>query len=209
MRYIHIKLNEYLSNNKHIQVKWIFTSILDELNRNNFDISDQRYNDSFAEFYISGENIDTKKINKIIDKWNENTMVKDNIIVSYRSENYNEYTKYELYFKEVKIKRIKPNRYVYHQTDSSNIEHIIVNGLTTKDSSNWISSDYTLKYPNAIFASNSETDLFYKDEDDDISTIRIDTFMIPNKWWLDLNLYTRKNYIMTFDDIPASAITIL
>ena len=33
--------------------------------------------------------------------------------------------------------------------------------------------------------------------------------MIPNKWWLDLNLYTRKNYIMTFDDIPASAITIL
>ena len=113
--------------------------------------------------------------------------------------------------KEPKLKRVKPTKYVYHLTPEENVEYILMDGLKTEfsDSDSWGSE---LIYPDAIFAS-LETDKFGMKSGDDVM-LKIDTDMISNKWWVDLNFYLpnlnilTRDFIMTFDDIPPEAISL-
>ena len=113
----------------------------------------------------------------------------------------------------VKIRRVKPLKFVYHQTSDTNINDILKNGLIPKDSSNWTDKDKSLEYPPAIFCTNinleNTEDLFYGGESPDKKiTLKIDTSKIKNVWFNDLHFMSDK-HIMTFEPIPPDAISIL
>jgi hypothetical protein len=143
---------------------------------------------------------------KILKNYEVKLLEKDGLILVVSSEDYNTAIRYNLYFKEAKIKRIKPLKYVYHQTKKENIDDILSNGLIPFDSRNWDNEDKSLKYPPSIFAINTEILLspFYKEGD--YITVKIDTTKIKNKWWKDLNIPNGK-FIMTFEPMPPSAIS--
>ena len=215
-------INEYLSINKETYGNWLFGSILNDIKKMGFIIDKYesgRYDTGYYNFYIDTEDKDNDVVNtkimKIINKWDVKTLEKDGLIIVVTPEYEENYIRYDLIFKEVKIKRVKPFKYVYHQTDNDNVDSILKNGLYLKDSENWDNADASLKYPPCVFASNVDSfdikKMFYKDYESAI--LKIDTTMIPNKWWKDLNMggYKSKlnNYIMTFEPIPPSAISLM
>ena len=111
---------------------------------------------------------------------------------------------YMLYFKDIHNSRVKPDKYVYHFSNKENRQDILKNGLlpkSHKSSTNWKHVN-DLAYPPAIFAINHPTDNWR----DDMDKWKIDTSILPNKWWMDLNFYKRKDVVMTFDSIPLNCI---
>lgn len=80
------------------------------------------------------------------------------------------------------------------------------NGLKVKSHSNsndWNNEIY-LEYPDALFAINSDKDVWKKGD-----RWQIDTSKIKNIWWEDLNFHKRDEFIMTFSDIPKEAIKLI
>ena len=226
MKYIK-SINEYLNPEKQTYIKWLNNSILKEIEKLDMKISYEGNTLSSLSFHIeylksNDLKMNIKLIYNIIYKWKKYILEKDNIIMMIYSDIYHDNTiRFNLKYKNLKIKRIKPLRYVYHQTKKSNLNSILEYGLVPKDSSKWTDDDWTLEYPPAIFASNlndpKKYDLFHYG-DNDIITIKIDTTKIKNKWFSDLNLEdyentikkkNREEYIMTFDPIPPQALEII
>jgi len=131
-----------------------------------------------------------------------------------KSKDPNKTKTFNIYIKTLHSIRVKPPRYVYHLTDSKNVDDILKNGLTPKswDDGNW-KSEPDLYYPPSIFAI---TDFSYWHGE---SIIQIDTKNLKNKWWKDLNFFSGyeqelekgKSYkaIMTFDKIPPSNLELI
>ena len=159
---------------------------------------------SFLEFIypIIFEN----KIEKILKKYTNKLEVID-IHISYNLTKTIELNmkRCTIYIKNKYSKRIKPNRYVYHCSPSENRESILKNGLIPKKHSE--SKDYKfqkeISYSPAIFATNSGIDGIWKSQRD---VWKIDTKDLPNKWWYDLNFYSKysrsRDEIMTYEPIP-------
>lgn len=113
---------------------------------------------------------------------------------------------YFVYLKNIHTIRIKPNRYVYHFSDPKHRDEILKNGLKAKShtgSQDWGGEIY-LEYPEAVFAVNSEDDV-WKEGD----RWQIDTSKIKNTWWEDLNFSKRPDLIMTFSSIPKESIKLV
>jgi len=122
--------------------------------------------------------------------------------MSYDFNDFNIYKggRYEIYFKDIHLNRIKPDKYVYHSTHPNNYKSIMEHGLLLRTNNTWESE---LHYPLSIFAMNGvdteKIELWNKGSD----VWRIDTTHLPNKWYNDLNIpsYKRKGPIMTFEPI--------
>lgn len=101
-----------------------------------------------------------------------------------------------------------PNTYVYHTSNPLFRDNISKEGLIPHGKGeNWLSD--TKIDGKVIFATNSDNsdDWVNWDYDDDI--YRIDTTGLMNKWYYDPNFGHHSNYIITFDEIPASSIELI
>lgn len=110
--------------------------------------------------------------------------------------------------KDQHTQRIIPQRYVYHFSPMENRQSILKNGLLPsawKDSPHW-SIHSEVAYEKAIFAVNTENDAWGQKGWD---RWRIDTSMIPNKWWRDMNFHERPDLVMTYDAIPPQALRLV
>lgn len=166
-----------------------------------------------------------EKIKKIIDKYKP-IFLKNNMVLTTDNNVYPElefddefyfkptnkyYTQFIIYVKSLFTNRVKPNKYVYHFSPSENRESILENGLIPKsseDSVRW-SKEIELGYPPLIFAVNDddESGWYYVSK---VDVWRIDTQMIDNIWWQDLNnKYLRNDLIMTDKPIPKEAIKLV
>lgn len=227
MKYIK-RINEYLTDDKRTYLLWLRKAILKDVYKLNVHID--TYDDirtyGFS-FYLQSKtqlelDNDIKNIMRILRHWKKYTLENDNIIliigyVDFRSDNS---AKFIISYKTLKIKRVKPLHYVYHQTKKENLESILKDGLIPKDSSKWVETERSLEYPPAIFANNlisvDKYNLFHSRNQDYI-TLKIDTTKIKNIWYSDLNLtgdskISKDNpskYIMTFDKIPPFAIELV
>lgn len=188
-------INEYLSSEKITYTKHLSSEILKELNKY---VYDSEILDEGFEFYFDNKFI--QNIIIILNNYKIDLLEKEDLLLVIDDENENKIT---CIFKETKIREVKPQRYVYHQTDKENIDDILKDGLKPKESDGRFTKE--MDYPPAIFASNSDK-LFY--DDDDTIVLKIDTTLIQNIWWVDLNFYNSDIYIMTFEPIPPSAISI-
>ena len=170
-----------------------------------------------------------EKIRKILDKYLvsyiHNILLTTNMILSYSSIEQSEYYDanrflkglvIKLYLKDLKIKRVKPDRYVYHVSPIKNRKSIKKDGLllkSAKESEEWKYETY-LYYPPAVFAKDKfDTGLGELWHDTDLRSRdvwRIDTLNLPNIWWVDANLYFSDKYptdaVMTFEPIPPKAL---
>lgn len=106
----------------------------------------------------------------------------------------------ELNSENTHLKKIIPNRFIYHQSNPIFRNKIKTKGLIPKGKSeSWLSN--TNIKGKVIFASNSENknEWFTSMYDDDI--YKIDTKNLNIDWFLDPNFSDIK-YIITFNSIP-------
>jgi hypothetical protein len=111
----------------------------------------------------------------------------------------------DVYLKDIKIKRVTPQRFILHFS-KGDPKSILAKGLLPSDSSSsksWHSS--ALSYPAAVFAVNSFNP--YKAWSG--KAFLIDTEGLGNEWWYDLNFPVGEVAIMTFDKVPSSNIVML
>lgn len=115
---------------------------------------------------------------------------------------------FDIYLKKIKIKKVKPDKYVYHSSKPENRKLIEENGLIPKTSNEW---QPKFHYPPAIFAINevdSKGRSLWQGNIHDVW--RIDTTNLPNEWWSDLNIgHLNYGSIMTFDTIPPEYLTLI
>jgi hypothetical protein len=151
---------------------------------------------------------DLPELEKQLDSW-KNKLQRESIILSYNKDNSapeNLRIQYYVIIKDLFTKRVKPNRFLFHFTNSDTTS-ILDKGLLPKsssDSKSWTVP--TLAYVPAIFAVNS-FDPRYKWMGKNI--ILIDTKDLPNKWWYDLNFDGREPLIMTYEPVPAKHLRLI
>ncbi len=165
-------INEFLSSNKSTYVKWLSNDIIKEIRNNGIKITNFLFDYDELVFEIS----DTSDINvifKILNKRKKHCLESDNILIVIDYDKDIDELNFKLNFKSIIIKRIKPLKYVYHQTTKDNLESILKFGLIPTDSSK-AGRNVDLDYPPLIFCSNVNIDnhrLFYDDypTDDDLT----------------------------------------
>lgn len=144
-----------------------------------------------------------KNIEKLLKKY-KNKLLNNHILLSY---DYSE-CDLRIYYKEIFVKRINPDDYLYHVTDANNIESIMKYGLipkSSKESKTW-SHKSSLEYLPAIFATSKNNLWSFVDLESTVLLI-IDTTKIKNKWYLDANL-PNGEYFITYEPISPDAIYI-
>ena len=121
------------------------------------------------------------------------------------------------YFEKVAGKKVKTLRYVYHITHPKNVKKILEKGLQAR-----VGFCYELyskskgfnkeDVPPAIFAFNLSKNKL-KDPKEYVEyrilgghVFRIDTKKLSNVWYKDAHFHTSDVRIVTFEDIPPSAI---
>ena len=106
------------------------------------------------------------------------------------------------------LEEVKPNRYVYHSSNPIFRDKIDKEGLIPKGKSEaWLSD--TKIDGKVIFAVNSDNkeDWWNSTYDDDI--YQIDTTGLKNVWYNDPNFKIQDKRIITFREIPLSAIKLI
>src|SRR6478735_3182280 len=204
-------LNEYLDSLSLLRVKHFAEKLKIIFKRKNINIIniEQEEHNIYLEF--EDKNLNQELITNTINLYRKDLLEKENILLTiYDINKYSYSIIYNIYFKNIRLFRVKPNRFIYHQTNKENVDKILKEGLIPRDASKWLEEDKTLNYPPAIFMSNGDK-FFYNDID--IVTLQIDTTKITNKWFTDMNMTyglkaKKSKYIMTFDPIPPEAIKI-
>lgn len=209
----YIKTFESIKNSKNA-IYFIRKFLIEVRDNIGLDKNDYRFNKDNPVYYELSLSVKSdSKVDKIIKKY-ENIFLKQGIIMSHYKGHETDldvdlnptgvHFKYTIYFKDLYTNLIKPDRYVYHYSNTSNQESILNNGIlpTPHSGGNW-RVDSKLKYPDTIFAVNSEKERWNSGD-----RWKIDTTKIKNKWWEDLNFKNRKDLIMTFDPIPKEAISL-
>jgi hypothetical protein len=157
--------------------------------------------------YCLKEN-DLPELEKQLDSW-KTKLQRESIILSYNKEDScpeELRIQYHVIIKDLFTKRVKPNRFLFHFTNSD-ASSILDKGLLPKSSSDskvWTVP--TLAYVPAIFAVNS-FNTRYKWMGKNI--ILIDTKGLSNKWWYDLNFDAREPLIMTYEPISAKNLRLI
>jgi hypothetical protein len=199
--------------------KWFIDKMIDEIkSKLNCEITEEEYprylstDKGIRKFTIKTEN--KKLLQKIVDKYFKKA--DGEYFLSYEIEDRGEMfnsSKGELILK-LKLKkpstRVKPPKFIYHQTDPSNVADIMKNGLIPKTSKGTSWDTIQLKYPNALFFTTDLNVLFYSRNR---VTLVIDTDELPKsvKFWSDYNMYSDEEvknikYIMTENPISSGAI---
>jgi hypothetical protein len=196
-----VPINEILVKSRQLILSYI-KQIEKEIQKNikdsnvKYEYELPKYGDNLRICNLKEEHI--KIIEKISKKW-EKKLFENNVSIKHGKTDDlitgELRTCYFLRFKTIKTQRVKPQKYVYHNTNSEeNRDNILKFGLIPKTNINWKHIDY----PPAIFAVNS-------DDERDIwggkYLFRIDTTNLKNKWWYDLNFPIGYVSIMTFEPI--------
>ena len=107
-------------------------------------------------------------------------------------------------------KEIIPNSIVVHKSNPIFRDNIMSEGLKVKDGECYkIYVGYGTKCKPAIFATNSTNKRAWFDSTYDDDIWEINTEMIPDvKWYKDRHFESSKKHIVTFENIPADAITL-
>jgi hypothetical protein len=215
---IYKKFKLFLEATNYQWTKWFIDKLIDKIKKKfNCEIIEEEYHRYLStdvgirKFTIKSDK--EKEIKKIIDNYADKT--KSEYFLSYDLENRGNIfssSKGELIL-TTKLKksstRIKPPKYIYHQTDPSKVHDILQFGLKPKSSkgSDW--DTIQLKYPDSLFFSTDKQILFYRTK----VTLKIDTELLDKsvKFWSDYNLHGDNEtksikYIMTNSPIPASCI---
>ena len=155
-------------------------------------------------------------IKKILNKWDQKLKNED-FLISFGENNVNPYTtksnkdnvEMEVFFKTKYVRRVKPERFVYHFSRvSDDIKNdIIKNGLKpVSHKFGNFSKKAFLGYPDAIFAKNGLSTPWLSSD----WVFQIDTLGLKNIWWEDLNFEAgTTDYIMTYEPIPAKNIKVI
>jgi len=107
-----------------------------------------------------------------------------------------------------KLKEVKPNRYLYHTSNSFFRDNIYKGGLIPKGKSETWLSDTKID-GKVIFAVNSDNKEDWWDSTYDDDIWRIDTSNLNNKWYNDPNFEVDDNRIITFESIPSFSIELI
>jgi len=200
-----------VSINEIVKSRQLILSYIKQIEKEikkNIKDSNVKYEYEFREYGDSKDNIflyicnlkeeHIKIIEKISKKW-EKKLLENNVSTKHWKEDdliTGELRNcYILRFKTIKTQRVKPQKYVYHFTNSEeNRDNILKFGLIPKTNINWKWIDY----PPAIFAINSDG---VRDIWGGKYLFRIDTTNLKNKWWYDLNFPIGYVSIMTFEPI--------
>ena len=107
-------------------------------------------------------------------------------------------------------KEITPNKIVIHKSNPKVRDKISNEGLKARAGECYkIYAGYGEKCIPAIFATNSTNKRAWFDSTYDDDVWEIDTEMIPDvKWYKDRHYESRSKHIVTFENIPANAITL-
>jgi hypothetical protein len=108
-------------------------------------------------------------------------------------------------------KEITPNNIVVHKSNPMFRDKIMEQGLKVRAGECYkIYVGYGTKCKAAIFATNSTNKRAWFDSTYDDDVWQIDTTMIPEvKWFKDRHYESRSKHIVTFQDIPVEAITLI
>lgn len=121
------------------------------------------------------------------------------------------FNQYVMHIKKDRGNRIIPPKYVYHTTSPKNRQKFLKNGIEPRafEDGNWTLEGTGLGYGPSIFVSFEEGK--WSGPFRDADTWKIDTTVIPNKWYEDLNTVhlSDKAEAMTFDPIPPEAIELV
>ena len=217
-----MKLNELVKNKKYS--KYIFNTILKRIVKIIGKVPQFDYNDEDQIKVLNVDETHHEKIWKILNNFKKK-LESESIILS-----INYYDKYDtmlgdgddvldikpnkdvplvdyyIRMKDLILKRIVPNKYVYHFTPEENVKLILKKGLLPGWGQNWAESGeaFHTEHPPAVFAIDDDQQGWYGDV-----KLRIDTTMIDNKWYQDLNFPHDEKVIMTFNEIPTEAISIV
>lgn len=216
---IYKKFDVFLEQVNENWTKWFIDKMIENIkSKLKCDVTEQEVVHNFfpdkgvRKFTIKTSN--KKLLKKILEDYSNK--VKDNYYLSYeiidRGEVFQS-SKGELALK-VKLKkpptRVKPPKFIYHQTDPGKVKEIMEMGLIPKSSKNSQWNTAELGYPDVLFFSSDLDKLFYANN---VITLKIDTEKIPKeiKFWADYNMYKDTEtkgikYIMTYDKIPSEAI---
>ncbi len=108
-------------------------------------------------------------------------------------------------------KEIMPEKIIIHKSSPKNREQILLNGLKTRTGECYKTyAGYGEKCTPAIFATNSTNKRAWFDSTYDDDIWAINTELIPNiKWYKDKHYESTKKHVVSFQDIPASAIELI
>jgi hypothetical protein len=108
-------------------------------------------------------------------------------------------------------KEITPNNIVVHKSNPLSRDKILEQGLKVRAGECYKTyAGYGEKCIPAIFATNSTNKRAWFDSTYDDDVWQIDTTMIPEvKWFKDRHYESRSKHIVTFQDIPVEAITLI
>ena len=166
----------------------------------NFDVSKGISGYLFAKIRLDDKDTFSVRISKFLNSLKGN-LLNHNIILSYEiGEQF-----LRIYLKNIKIERVKPDKYLYHSSKKEFRDSIIEHGLIPKYAGNWTGE---LEYPPAVFAINGVISKGHGFWRQSVDIWKIDTTDLPNQWWSDLNLGSDKGHIMTFDPIPPKYLTL-
>jgi hypothetical protein len=129
--------------------------------------------------------------------------LEQNIIIAFSVRLFYDNFNLDIYIKDLYTKRVNPPRYIYHATESHNVESVLKEGLKPMpfEKGNYAKMA-DLYYPPAIFASKTEDYYTFGSV-----ILKIDTKGLDNIWWEDLN--DVPNAYMTFKSIPPSHISLV
>lgn len=108
-------------------------------------------------------------------------------------------------------KEITPEKFIIHKSNPKNREDIASNGLKVRTGECYKTyAGYGVKCTPAIFATNSTNKKAWFDSTYDDDVWAIDTTQIPDvKWYKDKHYESSKKHIVSFQDIPPSAIKLI
>ena len=204
----YIKTYEYVRNIKYSSsLVNDFIEAVKNIDKDSYVIDVHNNGNSFGNFWFAVNPKFETEILKLITKFKYKA---SRTGLMFNSE-YDGGREFSGTIKEIKLKRVKPTKFIYHTTEEHNVDDILENGLNIglSEQDKW---GLELTYPNAIFASLEGGEFQFTS---DKAMLVIDTTDLPNKWWVDLNFYSPegnisfRDFIMTFENIPPRYISLV
>ena len=166
---------------------------------------------NYIRMKISLSNSDRVSKNTLKDQLNilKEQLIKNGVMISF----FINYDICDIYFKKLNEKT-ETSRYIYHSSSPENRESILKHGLIPKssdESKEWFFS-HEYAYPKAIFATKvNNTGIINPWGNVGYDIWRIDTNILKNEWFVDLNYTGEKeiNHIMTFEPIASKYLTLV
>lgn len=164
-------------------------------------------------FKCSVDNINYRKNinNVLIDFSYENSFLYTDFELSHVCNKYS--LEFDVKIKHIKLKSIKPNRYIYHITNQTYVDNILTDGLKPNKLDGNLSNHQAIYFTNSSLRRDLKIFLFLGYY---CTLLRIDTKKCNNTFYNDINdtggysdNNSKNKSIMTYENIPPEAIEIV